>query len=51
MSGLRIAGCWTLVVLMIGCGGDGIGGDWFPCEDGDICRSLDDDGYRLQGGK
>ncbi len=21
------------------------------CEDGDICRSLDDDGYRLQGGK
>ena len=32
--------------IVWGCGGDGLAGDWFPCEDA-ACSTLDDDGVRF----
>ena len=39
-----------LLLALPGCG-EGVGGDWFGCKDGDVCQVLDDDGYRFEGGQ
>ena len=44
---MRICMVLMMLVLASGCDG-GITGDWFPCNDGETCIIIDDDGIAFR---